>query len=105
MGSNRLQLGSKGSNEVQWGQSVCFKWVIYGYMHVFEAHFNQSLSKLHLQQIVSRGFRGGLRGYKGVYVGLRGLRGFKGIIHEFRPDIGICMFLKPSLTKNYEKYI
>jgi hypothetical protein len=46
------------------------------------------------------------RGFKGVY-GVS--RGFKGVIYEFRSCIGICMFLKSILTKQYEnnnkKYI
>ena len=45
-----------------------------------------------------RWFPGGLRGFKGVY-GVS--RGFKGVIYEFRSCIGICMFLKPILTKQY----
>ena len=38
------------------------------------------------------------RGFKGVY-GVS--RGFKGVIYEFRSCIGICMFLKSILTKQY----
>jgi hypothetical protein len=43
----------------------------------------------------SRRSQGGLRGFMQVS------RGIKGVIYEFRSCIGICMFLKPILTKQY----